>query len=240
MLSMIMKKFMLCLVGFVASLSAEISPNRPWVVIFLDIDGVLFRESSWDDLDGPKKAKLHELFGELSDYYSFHWDCATAYFLNPTAVALLEDFIDQTSLQYNVGIILSSSWREGKTLAEIHQVFSPWRFSQFIIGKTVDSDCFYKASERPSLDSMVKYGFPTHSRAEQVEYWLREHENLPIKQFIILDDIDFDFSKKLPTHFIHVRGWVLTSSDIQAASLLLTEKPISDTLIARSPCQNYP
>ena len=204
-----MKKFILYLIAFVASLSAEISPTRPWVIIFLDIDGVLFRESFWDDIDDQKRTKLHELFGKQNDYYSFHWDCATAHFLNPTAVALLEDFIDQTSLQYNVGIVLSSSWREGRTLAEIHQVFSPWRFSQSIIDKTVDSDCFYKAPERPSLVSMAKYGFPTHSRAEQVEYWLREHEDLSIKQFIILDDIDFDFSKKFPTPF-HSYTWLGT------------------------------
>ena len=235
-----MKKLILFCIGFMVSLSAEMSSNKPWAILFLDIDGVLFRESPWDDLDDPKRAKLQELFGSLSDYYSFHWDCATAYFLNPAAVALLEDFIDQTNIQYNVGIVLSSSWREGKTLAEIRQIFSPWRFSQFIIDKTVDSDCFYKVSNWPSLDSMAKYGFPTYSRAEQVEYWLREHENLPIRQFIILDDIDFDFSKKFPAHFVHVRGGMLTLLDIHAASLLLTEKSISDTLFSRHPCQNYP
>lgn len=211
-----MKQLILFCIGFMTLLSAESIHNKPWVILFLDIDGVLFNEAFENDFEDRKRAKLHELFGNLSDLDSFHWDCATAYFLEPATVALLENFIDRTCLQYNVGIVLSSSWREGRTLAEIHQMFFPWRFSQFIIDKTPDDN-----------------GLPSHTRAKQIKEWLRIHADMEIYQFIILDDDDFQLAKKFPHHFVHVRSGLLKESDIADAFQLLTKSIDYDSLLLR-------
>ncbi len=195
--------------------------DKPWLMIFLDIDGVLYREPVRDDFWGERKGKMVELFGKLDQYWSFHYDVATAYYFDKEAVANLENFIDQTSLEYNVGIVLSSAWREGRTLEEISQVFSPWRFSEFIIDKTVDSSYGGYTKEETQEFS---YGFA--SRADQINHWLTQHSHMDIAQFIIFDDQDSDLSKRFPDQFIRVKTPYLSPENIAKAITVINAQEL--------------
>jgi hypothetical protein len=193
--------------------------DKPWLIIFLDIDGVLYREPVRHDFWEERKDKMIEIFGKLDHYWSFHYDVATAYYFDFDAVATLENFIDQTSLRYNVGIVLSSAWREGRTLEEIYQVFSPWRFSEFIIDKTVGSA--YDGYTREEIQSFF-YGFA--SRADQINHWLKHHSHINIAHFIIFDDQDRDLSKRFPNQFIQVKTRYLSLENIVKATTIINSQ----------------
>ncbi len=216
-----MKNFVLLLMFvFSAANGMESYPTnlgQPWLIIFLDIDGVLYREPIRHDFWGERKDKMIELFGKLDRFWSFHYDVATAYYFDKEAVATLENFIDQASLRYNVGIVLSSAWREGRTLEEIIQVFSPWRFSEFIIDKTVNSA--YDGYTKEEIQGF-SYGFA--SRADQINHWLKHHSHMNIAHFIIFDDQDSDLSKCFPNQFIRVKTPYLSSENIAKATTILT------------------
>ena len=188
----------MCLISVINS--AEKSLTKQQFIIFLDIDGVLYREPTRHDFWEERHKKMVGLFGKLDDYWSFHYDVATSYYFDQKAVALLENFIDEMSVRHNVGIVLSTAWREGRTLEELHQVFSPWRFSQYIIDKTVDSN--YR-------------NYP--SRAAEIDHWLLHHKDMNISHFIIFDDIDSELSKKFPDHFVHIQGSLLREPYITSA-----------------------
>ncbi len=192
-----------------------INPDKSWFVIFLDIDGVLYREPTRDHFWEERKEKMVEMFGKLDRYQAFHYDAATAYYFNQEAVKLLENFIDQINLQYNVGIVISSTWREGHTLEELRQIFSPWRFSEFIIDKTIPTAYEgYTKEERQKF----RYGFPL--RADQINHWLI-HSTLQIEHFVVFDDQDGDISNRFPNQFIYIKTPYLSPQHIQAAMEIL-------------------
>jgi hypothetical protein len=190
--------------------------SKPWVIIFLDIDGVLYREPVSQDFWRDRHEKMVELFGERDRYWSLHYDIATAYYFDKAAVQLLDNFIDEMSFHYNVGIVISSAWREGRTLEEIYQVFSPWHFSEFIIDKTVSSG--YDGYTTEELQNF-SYGFA--SRADQINHWLLSHSDMNIAHFIIFDDQDSNLSKRFPAQFIQVKTQYLSPENIESAMKLL-------------------
>jgi len=196
--------------------SAELyltNPGKPWLIIFLDIDGVLYREPTRDGFWEERRDKMVKMFGKLDRYQSFHYDAATAFYFNQEAVKLLEDFIDQINLQYNVGVVISSTWREGHTLEELHQIFSPWRFSEFIIDKTVPTA--YEGYTKEERQKFL-YGFPL--RADQINHWLSHHSDINIAHFIIFDDQDSDLSKRFPNQFVRVKTPYLSLENIVTAT----------------------
>ena len=225
-----MKNLLLVLM-FVFSTAKSVEPHptnleQPRLIIFLDIDGVLYREPIRHDFWKERKDKMIEIFGLLKPYSSFHYDVATAYYFDCDAVANLENFLTQANLRYNVGIVLSSAWREGRTLEEIIQVFSPWRFSKFIIDKTVNSA--YDGYTKEEIQSF-SYGFA--SRADQINHWLKNHSHMNIAHFIIFDDQDSDLSKRFPNQFVRVKRPYLSLENIGEATTIINSQeyqPISE------------
>ena len=183
---------------------------QPLTVIFLDIDGVLVR--GWEtDRNWPK---VVEMFGEKEYYTPLEWSIATAYFLNPGAVQCLDLLIANIEKTHQVAIVLSSAWRENGTLEEIqNQMFAIWPFSLKILDKTVHNDARYTHAQ----EAKEKYRIALRSRADQIDYWLREHPNLTVDTFVILDDWDDDLSSRFPDHFVHVKDGILSPSDVSSA-----------------------
>jgi len=205
--------FFMCITSFTNSselYSRDL--NKSWVIIFLDIDGVLYREPTRDDFWQERHEKIIKMFGKLDRYCSFHYDAATTYYFNQEAVGLLEYFIDYMNLHYHVGIVISSAWREGHTLEELRQIFSPWRFSEFIIDKTVSSS--YDGYTKEELQN---FSFGYASRADQINHWLQNHSGMNITHFVIFDDQDSGFSKRFPDQFIHIKRYYLSEEDISKA-----------------------
>ena len=77
----------MCIVSFVYGVEPRlmyrgIDSNKPWLIIFLDIDGVLYREPTRDDFWEERHEKMVKIFGKLDHYWSFHYDIATAYYFD--------------------------------------------------------------------------------------------------------------------------------------------------------------
>ncbi len=229
-----MKKFLFFLVCSIGSLatSAEthfINSEKPWLIIFLDIDGVLFNQSLMGNLRKKQREKVEELFDSSKEYDQFKYEVASGHLLDKNAVNLLEDFVDQLAASYQIGIVLSSDWRLGKTIEYLrNQIFASWRFSRVLIDKTVDNDAYYSDQEdHPSALSMRKYGFSLNTRGDQIDYWLKEHMDMNIAGFLIFDDIDDGLSKKFPANFVYVQDQLLSRIDILEAQEHLTPREAS-------------
>jgi hypothetical protein len=128
-------------------------------IIFLDIDGVL----------NSKKF--------------FCSDCAYAHpddNLDPYAIKKLNRIIDQTGAK----VVISSSWRLGKSIAELDKILCRNGFKGDIIDKTED------------LVSQRK------TRGYEIRLWLDHHSN--IESFVVIDDFYF------PTFYKFDKNFVLT------------------------------
>lgn len=110
-------------------------------IIFLDIDGVLNSVSYFKSIND---------LGDPDDR------------LDPTAVALLNKIIQATDAK----IVISSSWRLGKSISQLQNVFDKHCIIGTIIGLTTDD---------------------YNSRGIQIQQWI-DNSNLIIDSFIILDD----------------------------------------------------
>ncbi|HLB53319.1 MAG TPA: HAD domain-containing protein [Chlamydiales bacterium] len=216
--------WVLLIVSFANGTESLIDPSKPWVIVFLDIDGVLYREPARHNFHKERKAKMIEIFGKLDKYWSYHYDRATAYYFDPQAVTFLEDFIHQTSLIFNVGIVISSAWREGRTLEELREVFSSWPFSRFIIDRTVGAS--FSGYTQEEIKNF-RYGIPL--RADQIKHWLCNHSEMDIANFVIFDDQDGDLSVRFPDQFVRVDKSYLSLENIEAAmSIIHTPKNLID------------
>jgi len=103
--------------------------GNAFVVIFLDVDGVLIGSRDIDPLATSIRSKLVELFGEREEMYrgysELQWRIAASYFLESAAVERLERLIRLASDQTEVVIVLSSSWRMDGDLSQIQsQMFA--------------------------------------------------------------------------------------------------------------------
>jgi len=110
-------------------------------IIFLDIDGVLNSISyfkSINDIDDPDDR------------------------LDPVAVALLNKIIQAT----NAKIVISSSWRLGKSITQLQDVFNKHSIIGTIVGLTPDD---------------------YNTRGVQIQQWINDCD-FTIDSFIILDD----------------------------------------------------
>lgn len=111
--------------------------------IFLDIDGVLVPENNLTR-------------SNIYDGYEFNVFC----------VELLKEIIEKT----NSKIVISSSWRESRTLDELQGIFSHYGIENCIVGVT------------PILGFMS-------SRGEEIKRFMDE-ENLMDINFVIIDDLE--------------------------------------------------
>ena len=199
--------------------------------IFLDIDGVLMGDRiSWHFQELIRQ-KLIELYGEndrdCREYTELQWRIAASYFLSKPAVKNFEKLIERASEKAEVVIVLSSAWRLDGSVDEIkHQMFAMESFSKRIIDKTPDDDWWRVRNREKALSPIAfeKYGFELVSRADQIDYWIRENrESWPITNFIIIDDCDECLSKRFPGRFVYVSSGLFSETHAEEAYQILTQ-----------------
>lgn len=111
-------------------------------IIFLDIDGTLNSINYFKSLDGERMSPDDRL--------------------DPKAIVLLNNIIESTDAK----IVVSSSWRIGKDINSLQDIFDSHQIHGTIIGLTPDNGL---------------------ARGLQIQEWI-DNSNLVIDSFIILDD----------------------------------------------------
>jgi hypothetical protein len=180
--------------------------------IFLDVDGVLYdngRPLEPEVLD--KYSSEHPLLSESQVH-----DYARVELFGKDAVANLERLVFAKD---NRVVVLCSAWRIRKTPAQLKKLFSRYRFSERVVGRT------------PSLrdDTAAAYGrylrttnFKTSKRAYEVKCWLARSEYF-VESFVVLDDSDDGHSETYPSNYVRVNpDELLSEEDALAAEEILT------------------
>jgi hypothetical protein len=229
-----------------AGISAK--SQEPMFLIFLEIDGVLIKR----DYETNMKVddQIRELRKSCLEYPNnlLIKRAATRCF-SKTAVDNLMTLIEKVSKVAQIGIVISSSWREEISLEDMqNHMFADTPFGHLIIGKTFDSDFTYQMAksegianleeETPSQISSRKYGFSLAENGvgdikdREIDFWLREnHENLPIKSFVIIDSEDSDISARYPGNFVYADQETLFSeSNAEQAKDILIKGHFSPSL----------
>jgi DNA-binding LacI/PurR family transcriptional regulator len=135
-------------------------------VIFLDIDGVLVTAQHLMRI--PREQIERELPGVRWSFQPFA----------PEAVEALNWLTDQTGAT----IVISSTWRLGRSLPELRQILKHQGVTGLII------DC------TPRL--LEPNGWKQQERGHEIQHWL-DHTHHDIHNFVIIDD-DEDMAHLLP------------------------------------------
>jgi hypothetical protein len=133
-------------------------------VIFLDFDGVL-NDEKW----------VAQGRDESCDVHSAQWDASG---LDPSKVRILNDIVSKTGAK----IVISSSWRMGRTIGQIREILEIVGFVGEIIGRTKSSRC------------------QGDDRGDQIAHWLQVEKAMfgdCVETFAILDD-DNDMGPVMP------------------------------------------
>jgi len=160
------------------------SDAKPFNVIFLDIDGVLLKNS-----DGYRNRKAFEenlsfIRSKLGDEYKNFdlYDLGATLRFSSDAVNNLKLLCQKT----NAKIVISSNWRidveerREESLAKLRGLFKLWDLDSSIIDQT-----------------------PHHGeRAKEIKTWL-DSMGKKVNSFVILDDIDSGLSASFRKNFIY-------------------------------------
>ena len=123
-------------------------PNRKANrIVFLDIDGVLVNRRSFT---------IYKKTGEHS-------------MADPDCVAALNRITDTTGAR----IVLSSTWRKGRSIPRIRSLLKSWGVKARVVGKT------------PILDGQIGRIWISVDRGTEIAHWLKDKAPC---QFVILDD----------------------------------------------------
>ena len=197
--------------------------EKPLALIFLDIDFVLIGNRSKYSLSNKIRSSIEKMVPAHERSWSeLQWRTAAAEHLAPDAVENLLKLFNAASKTHSVWIVLSSSWRNDGTLKQIREdMFKTQFFQEYIIGKTSpgagdtwapeyskDSDSCIKHAED-------KYGIKLWNRADEIEYWLKDHQVTSVP-FVILDDFDDGLSKKFPKNFVKI-DYLLEEQEVAKA-----------------------
>jgi hypothetical protein len=167
-------------------------------VIFLDIDGVL-NSKLWRESDKYKDLMKSGLNRDLCQF-------------DPEAVSLLNDLIAKT----NSSIVVSSSWRRGKTIEELQELFDKVKIKGKVIGKT---PALYFISDIEDYKKSVP-------RGNEIKAWIElNHEMFNTKvsdlKYVILDD-DSDMLYWQRNNFVKTNNDVgLTLVNVVDATFIL-------------------
>lgn len=197
----------------------KIVPAHSKPTIFLDIDGTvldIFWRFYQEDARVTNKVNslIKEKFPEapaVDGYYHYTFkDITAAEKLNPSAVDYLHQLIKKIG---KVSIVMSSSWRHGRSIDELKELFKKYEFSQHIEHKT---DCY----DNP--DWSESWG-----RTEEIRRWLAEHPE--VTNFVVLDDHPDEgrMLEEFKHRFIQVDPRTcLSKENIDVAEEILTPKRI--------------
>lgn len=208
-------------------------------VIFQDIDGVLL-DLLWCEYDSfPKsRQKINEIIkahlGIAGGYY--HYTIRDRVAVHHFDEGALKNFHDLISKLDNVVIVLSSMWRDGRSIEELKDLFARHDFAKYIVGKTDHLDDFdhspVTVQSLVELEAKRKLKRPAPLqngsliRAQEINKFIKEHG---IKNYVIFDDNNLEsaLSNEFKERFIKVDPKeLLTSADTEKAlEVLQKEKP---------------
>lgn len=172
-------------------------------LIFLDIDGVL----------------NHQLFYNQKNIDSRYFEAKDgvpegAWNIDPEKVGLLNNLIDATGAK----VVISSSWRNGRSVSDLIELFDYFGFKGEIIGKTP-----YLWFGHDQGEEWRKTSVP---RGCEIKAWIENNkgiigENVSKLQYVIFDD-DSDMLWQQREHFIWVDAYAgLTPNLMHKAQRLL-------------------
>eukprot|EP01124_Arcella_intermedia_P022417 TRINITY_DN3323_c0_g1_i1.p1 TRINITY_DN3323_c0_g1~~TRINITY_DN3323_c0_g1_i1.p1 ORF type:complete len:236 (+),score=67.71 TRINITY_DN3323_c0_g1_i1:31-738(+) len=160
--------------------------TKPTSLVFLDIDGVIYTPRH----DGSIQKRVKERFKGKEDQlildgYSIpsrECDKAAVDFFDEVAVKHLDLLISEMKelTRQDVGIVISSCWRIGYSVDELRELFGQHRFGESVIGMT------------PQL----------MGRSNEISSWITTECACNLSSYLILDDIDWGFSKLFPQQFV--------------------------------------
>lgn len=174
--------------------------------VFLDIDGV-FLDLNWlrYDTSPEVREKLNPIIekylddheedddytGDIYPLYLRDWVAVTQF--GDQALKNISHLIQL--LDKKVDIVISSSWREGRTVRELKRLFPPI-FSKYIVGKT---------------DDPIKPPGKALHRAAEIKNYIKNHPE--VLNYVVIDDCDNDgvLKEEFDDKFIHVDYRVLFS-----------------------------
>ncbi len=153
----------------------------PSKIIFLDIDGVLVTKESF----------YNKPIGNCN-YPQF----------DDGAVGQLNKLIKKTK----AGIVISSTWRHGRTVSQLQEMLS----TQGVVGKVIGKTASLPDEEYP--------------RGQEILAWVKAQPHT-IKHFVAIDDDSYDLLPVLPRNFVHVKNGFetgLLKVHIEQATEILT------------------
>lgn len=160
-------------------------------IVFLDIDGVLCTTNSINqsiadwcgiDVDDPNLfVKYKSITKDLGFFPSIdmdNWPFDRAALKNIHELARIPD----------VRFVISSTWRLGKTVNQLEELFAMKGMNIRIVGRT--------PSDHHTL----------HGRGEEIKYWsdstATDNKNFEVSSFVIIDDDIFDIKKHFPNNIV--------------------------------------
>ena len=171
--------------------------NEKYNIIFLDWDGVMIADRdavSCRNAYESGQDKIKEVLGDQAAHLEPGLIGSVLMF-SPIAVAHLKILI-QT---FNAKIVFSHGSRYNdreRSRREIGLVFKLWGLDLHVIDSTP-----WMSNDKP----------------REILAWLEENKAI-VKNFVILDDCDFGFSKLFPDHFVKINGSrLLEECDIEKA-----------------------
>lgn len=163
--------------------------------IFLDVDGVLNHQTFYTE--------RYNSYINKDDYWNFK-DYPQREF-SPESIKWLNKLTDETGAK----IVVSSTWRLGRNLAEITKIFRTVGITGNIVGTTPYLE--YEEYKGKSIGSV--------ERGKEIEFWLANHgyryfffnekdkaeydEETDIGNYVIIDD-DEDMLYRQRNNFVHI------------------------------------
>lgn len=176
-------------------------------IVFLDVDGVM------NSNDWYVRRSTEVEMDDIASQYPF-------YEFDPKAVARLNRITDETGAK----IVLSSTWRHGRTIEQLKDLFVKVGITGELIDKTI------------SINAAGNIGY-TIPRGCEIDYWLDKHDfqrinwskktqeeylaKSQVQNYIILDD-DSDMLYNQREHFVktpHMMG--LTDAHVEQSITIL-------------------
>jgi len=221
--------------------------SKPYVAIFLDIDGVLGPAKELTEDESKKKKEIIKKLVQ-DPYHAFgckrcnSCSSAEAFLFKTEVLEPFHNLIEKISEVANVHIVISSTWRTGRSVDDLKAIFHMHKFSKHIIDKTIDSKisfhewqghCTFPHLEISDENCMLENNldrWPTpkeleafiykhwECRASEINRWIKLHPEYVA--FTILDDLDEHLSINFGNKFIstlHPEGAILKPEDTKKA-----------------------
>jgi hypothetical protein len=197
----------------------ESTQQQTMKIIFLDIDGVLNHELWY-------RRRHEELYSEsiLMQHPYDNFD--------PLCIEQLNRIVDQTGAK----AVVSSTWRHGKTVQELHALLTFVGFKGEVISKTPD----FHARGNTIDGDPIAYDVP---RGCEIDWWLDNEgkfqrinwspeiqeeyiEKALVKNYIILDD-DSDMLYCQREHFVRTNSYSGLTEELADKSIEILNKKLS-------------